>query len=71
MDFTLDAERVFSAKVNKTDSFGGCVLDELPIGMAYVPYQKWRNVYNADVALERGTIFAELDMPFLGRRTDK
>lgn len=41
-------------------------LDELPIAMAYVPLQKWRNVYDPDVALERGTLFSELDLPFIG-----
>lgn len=41
---------------------------ETPIGMAYVPYQKWKNVYEANVALERGTIFEDLDKPFLGER---
>lgn len=41
-------------------------LDELPIAMAYVPMQKWRNVYEPDVALERGTLFSELDLPFIG-----
>ena len=41
---------------------------ETPIGMAYVPYQKWKNIYEANVALERGTIFEDLDKPFLGER---
>lgn len=38
----------------------------LPIGMAYVPWQRWNKVYQKDVALDRGTIFPELDLPFLG-----
>ena len=38
----------------------------LPIGMAYVPWQRWNKVYQEDVALNRGTIFPELDLPFLG-----
>lgn len=41
---------------------------ETPIGMAYVPYQQWRKVYEPAVALERGTIFEELDKPFLGEK---
>ena len=39
---------------------------EMPIGMCYVPYQEWKEVYGAEVALERGTIFPELDKPFIG-----
>ena len=41
---------------------------ETPIGMAYVPFQQWKNIYEASVALDRGTIFEDLDKPFLGER---
>lgn len=41
---------------------------ETPVGMAYVPYQQWKNIYEPDVALERATIFKDLDKPFLGER---
>ena len=43
-------------------------IDSFPLAMSYVPMQKWRDLYSADVGLERGTIFSELDKPFLGRR---
>ena len=43
-------------------------LDMFPLGMAYVPMQKFKDIYDLDVALARGTIFAQLDKPFLGRR---
>jgi len=49
---------------------GNDCLDNLPIAMAYVPMQKWRNIYDADVGLDRGTMFQELDLPFLGDRGD-
>ena len=42
-------------------------LDSLPIAMAYVPIQKWQRLYEPDVALERGTLFSELDLPFIGK----
>lgn len=41
---------------------------ETPVGMAYVPYQQWKNVYEPSVALDRGTVFEDLDKPFLGER---
>lgn len=41
-------------------------IQNFPIAMAYVPWQKWKKVYNDDVGLERGTIFPELDLPFMG-----
>ena len=37
------------------------------IAMAYVPWQTWRDIYDPCKALECGTIFQELDKPFLGR----
>lgn len=40
---------------------------DMPIAMAYVPWQKWKNLYDPAKALESGTIFAELDKPFLGK----
>lgn len=42
-------------------------LDILPIAMAYVPMQKWQRLYEPDVALDRGTLFSELDLPFIGK----
>ena len=41
-------------------------VDVCRVGMAYVPMQRWRDIYEPIKALSRGTIFAELDMPFLG-----
>lgn len=36
------------------------------LAMAYVPMQQWRGIYEPDVALSRGTLFSELDKPFIG-----
>ncbi len=44
----------------------GC--EYLPIAIAYVPFQTWGETFRPDVALSKGTIFKELDLPFLGRR---
>ena len=38
----------------------------LSLAMGFVPDQVWQNIYNQDVALARGTIFADLDKPFIG-----
>ncbi|MDO5408103.1 MAG: spore coat associated protein CotJA [Eubacteriales bacterium] len=37
----------------------------LPTGMAYVPWQRWCQTYPLERALDRGTIFPELDLPFM------
>ena len=39
----------------------------LPLAMAYVPWQSWREIYKECKALCVGTIFEELDKPFRGR----
>ena len=42
---------------------------DMVIAMAYVPWQKFQNVYSIqDGCFVCGTIFKELDKPFLGRR---
>ena len=43
----------------------GCI-DMMPLAMAYVPIQKYRDAYPLDTALETGTFFKELYKPFKG-----
>jgi hypothetical protein len=38
----------------------------LPLAMAYVPWQCWCETYKPAEGWRRGTIFPELDLPFLG-----
>ena len=41
-------------------------LSSMPLAMAYVPWQEWQNIYEAEKGFHRGTIFEELDKPFKG-----
>lgn len=43
-------------------------LRERPVAMVYAPMQEWCSIYDAEMGLSRGTIFAELDLPFVGCR---
>ena len=51
-----------------------CVVDDnkrdgiadMPLAMAYVPWQRWQHIYDAEKGFCRGTIFQELDLPFRG-----
>ncbi len=36
-----------------------------PLGMAYVPRQKFINLYDWETGFSQGTIFTELDKPFM------
>lgn len=44
------------------ESCGYCITP----AMAYVPTQKWSTTYEAEEGMSCGTIFPELDKPFLG-----
>lgn len=37
----------------------------MPIGMGYVPWQRWGQTYPLSQGFQRGTIFPELDLPFV------
>ena len=43
-------------------------LEHLPVAMAYVPYQKFSDIYDTCYALKVGTIFPVLCKPFCGKR---
>lgn len=51
---------------DKPVTFDRTFLEDLPLAMAYVSFQQWRSIYPQDEALERGTLFQELDLPFRG-----
>lgn len=42
--------------------------DNEMLAMAYVPWQQFNETYEPAKALKTGTIFPELDKPFLGRK---
>ena len=41
-------------------------LSEMPLAMAYVPWQEWRAIYDVEKGFRCGTIFEELNKPFKG-----
>lgn len=40
---------------------------EMVIAMAYVPWQQFGDLYEPDKALSVGTVFPELNKPFVGK----
>lgn len=42
-------------------------VDQLPLAMAYVPWQTFNNTYDRATGLSMGTIFPELCKPFCGK----
>ena len=50
---------------NRMAPRGDCTeWNNYPIGMAYVPWQKFRDLYSREKGLCAGTLFRELDKPF-------
>ncbi len=47
-----------------------CLYDA-PLGMGYIPWQTWGDVYDLNNGLHAGTIFPCLDKPFTGRWPSK
>lgn len=60
-----------STDVVRTLVSGTTMLDDLPLAMSYVPMQVWGETYEGLKALDAGTLFPELDLPFCGRRLSK
>lgn len=42
-------------------------LEDMPLAMAYVPWQTWDNIYDTEKGFQCGTIFQEMNLPFLGK----
>lgn len=38
-----------------------------PYGMSYVPWQRWEELFCPEDALQKGTTFPSLVMPFVGK----
>ena len=49
-------------------SFDNTKLSDLPLGMAYVPMQSFEQPFELCKALQMGTIFPQLCLPFCGKR---
>ncbi len=46
-------------------------LENHPLASVYAPLQVFRNLYDRDTALMKGTVFTELDLPFMGQSVTK
>ena len=51
---------------NNMNGQGSLFPDNTPLAMAYVPFQQWGETYSDDKALSSGTLFPQLDLPFVG-----
>ncbi len=47
-----------------TQTAPGCLEQQFPVAMAYVPWQQWQTTYAPERGLLQGTIFPDLDLEF-------
>lgn len=61
----------------ETPSNNGCDISSAwglvgyPLASVYAPLQEWRELYDEDRALKSGTLFAQLDLPFVCGKNGK
>lgn len=60
----MDRFEIYPTAASSADLFP----QQISLAMLYVPYQRWEKLYSEEEALERGTLFRALDLPFLGGR---
>ena len=60
----IEAQAVMNTNSGCNCNFSA--MDNFPLSMAYVPMQKFRKLYTPEEALCNGTLFEELNLPFLG-----
>ena len=61
-DTCMNAPRRDDCCMAKRDIYG-----DKSLAMAYVPWQTWRDLYDTEKGFHCGTIFKELNLPFLGK----
>ena len=66
--FCGDDRQGDSCPINKCDF---SYVDNFPLAMAYIPMQKFENLYGIDEALCSGTLFKDLDKPLLGGKAER
>lgn len=52
--------------VSRPEATTPCPHGARPLAMVYSPTQEWRDLYDNEMGHDRGTIFRELEFPFLG-----
>ena len=62
---------------NSPVSDGSCIMSKTfgiegyPLASMYAPLQKFKDIYDKETALHQGTLFSELDLPFMGASVAK
>ncbi len=67
----FEADRRFFEQTEQAQCGESTFPPHVSLAMMYVPAQRFVNLYDDSKALERGTLFADLDLPFVGGKRCK
>ncbi len=67
----LSSERGRCRRGDEMSASGSFGLEGYPLCMVYAPLQSFGNLYEPEDALKRGTLFREMDLPFMGESIAK
>lgn len=62
---TMNDTKFYNKQMKPTTDKDSCI-NSLPLTMAYVPMQSFGTQYDPEAGLCHGTIFPDLDKPFIG-----
>lgn len=63
----MNTSRMEDSRMGNSCTGSRNTTDNMSLAMAYVPWQTWRDIYDTEKGFQCGTIFQELNMPFLGK----
>lgn len=61
-----DCDDFIENQPGNSDCMYGQPFENWPVAMAYVPFQPWEKIYDQEQALQAGTVFPSLNLPFSG-----
>lgn len=63
---TVGENKIANTEKGQMPPFSSC-LNACSLAMVYSPEQEWKDLFPVGKALGKGTLFQELDKPFLGK----
>ena len=61
---SLNEENMITSENNEISNIS-VFPEQTPPGMAYVPFQQWGKIYDSHEGFHKGTLFPDLDFPFM------
>ncbi len=66
-----DIEELMGGRAESCECMRSWGLKNYPLAMVYAPLQDFNGIMDKECALEKGTMFEKLDLPFMGESVYK